>query len=162
MTTIANPVATPVDSTTYTLVVANEKGCTDTAFTNVYVWKKPGANAGPNKKIMEGDTVVLEGTASGTNITYKWTPNINLTTSQLLRPIAAPTENTTYTLRVQSLQGCGMATDDVLIRVLKKVDIPNAFSPNGDGINDKWILKNIDTYPEARYFCFQPLRTITI
>jgi len=146
---IANPVASPRDSTNYILVVANEKGCTDTAFTNIYVWKKPAANAGPNEQIMEGETIVLEGKASGTNIIYNWTPNLHLTTAQLLQPTAAPTENTIYTLHVQSLQGCGIATDDVFIRVFKKVDIPNAFSPNGDGINEKWILKNIETYPEA-------------
>lgn len=147
--TIANPVAIPTDSTKYMLVVTNEKGCTDTAYTNVFVWKKPTANAGPDKQIMEGDSVQLEGKASGTNITYNWTPIIYLNNSQQLQPFTAPTENITYTLHVQSQVGCGIATDDVFIRVFKKVDVPNAFSPNADGINDKWILKNIDTYPEA-------------
>lgn len=29
------------------------------------------------------------------------------------------------------------------------VEIPDAFSPDGDGINDKWNIKNIEFYPEA-------------
>ena len=30
---------------------------------------------------------------------------------------------------------------------MKKPDVPNIFSPNGDGVNDQWVIKYLDTYP---------------
>ncbi len=145
----ADPTASPADTTSYLLTVTNDKGCTDTARTTVNVWKKPVANAGPDKKMMEGQNIVLEGAAGGTNVIYNWTPAAYLTNPQALQTGASPVADITYRLQVQSQQGCGIATDDVFIRVFKKVDIPNTFSPNGDGINDTWFLKDVDTYPEA-------------
>lgn len=35
------------------------------------------------------------------------------------------------------------------VRVYKKLRVPNIFSPNGDGINDTWVIQNLDTYPLA-------------
>jgi gliding motility-associated-like protein len=67
----------------------------------------------------------------------------------LLTPTVSPTSDITYTLHVQSGNGCGMSTDDVFVRVFKKIDIPNAFSPNGDGINDVWNINALASYPES-------------
>ena len=52
----------------------------------------------------------------------------------------------TYTLTVTGQGNC-VSSDQVFIKVLKGPEIPNIFSPNGDGIHDTWVIKYLDTYP---------------
>jgi gliding motility-associated-like protein len=117
--------------------------------------KKPTADAGEDIVLIEGESVSLNGSVDGTNLRYFWTPSSYLDNPDILKPKASPPENITYTLNVFSEDGCNlMATDQVDIRVLMNLKIPNAFSPNADLINDYWEIAALNTYPEARIRVF--------
>ena len=51
-------------------------------------------------------------------------------------------------LTVTSDKGCA-TSDEMIVKVLKNLVIPNVFSPNGDGINDKWIIKYLESFKES-------------
>jgi gliding motility-associated-like protein len=146
----AHPLASPPDTTIYKVAVTNMYGCTDTAATTVNIWKKPVADAGADQQIFSGESVMLHGAARGTGISFTWTPSLFIQQGNTLTPTVSPVDITTYTLTVSSNLGCGVATDDVLVKVFKKIQPPNVFSPNGDGINDIWIIPGLETYPEAK------------
>jgi gliding motility-associated-like protein len=134
--TIANPVATVSSPTTYT-VTATLGTCVKTEPVVISIKPNPVVSAGTDKTILAGDQVTLNGTASGaTNIS--WTPAASLTNANTLTPIAKPATTTTYTLSVRNADNCTSTDDAVVIVIPVCVKVMNAFTPNGDGINDLW------------------------
>ncbi|TSD63512.1 T9SS type B sorting domain-containing protein [Inquilinus sp. KBS0705] len=146
---IPNPIAKPAETTTYHLKIDNG-ACTDESYTvTVVVIKRPHADAGADVSIQEGESIQLNGTVSGDNVKFYWTPDGHIANALTPTPTVSPVENTTYTLHVESQDNCGVVTDDVFVRVFKKITIPNTFSPNNDGINDLWNIDQLSTYPES-------------
>ena len=104
-------------------------------------------DAGPDKQILAGTSVVLEGRADGT-YPVTWTPTTGLTFlgTDRLRPSASPTVTTTYTLSAGA-GGCA-DFDEVTVTVRPPIRIPNAFTPNGDGRDDTWQIEFIEQFPD--------------
>ncbi len=129
-------------------VFTSTSGCADSLTQNITVNPTPVVDAGKNVSLHIGDNVRLTPTVTGNILRYKWTPSLGLSNDQIANPIATPADDITYRLTVTSTDSC-TATDTVRILILKIPVIPNTFTPNNDGINDVWNIKNLDRYPDC-------------
>jgi len=95
-----------------------------------------------DSSIVIGDTVAIFAydTLQRDIISYDWTPVDGiLTCNDCPNPIVRPLQTTTYTLVVSDTNKCYITeTFDVYIEVREeyRIGVPDAFTPNGDGIND--------------------------
>jgi gliding motility-associated-like protein len=102
----------------------------------------PLVNAGVDQIIVAGEDVKLFGTTTAEVKSVSWTPANSITSgSNSFFAIAKPDITTTYKLSiVDNKTGCS-GSDDVVITVAPFcIDIKNAFTPNGDGQNERWVV----------------------
>ncbi len=95
----------------------------------------------------KGETAVLR--ANG-GTSYQWSSAAGIISGQNTATLTVrPLETTTYTVRVTNANGCEMVqTITIEVREdFQAIKAENFITPNGDGINDKWIVENIDVYP---------------
>jgi gliding motility-associated-like protein len=137
---------TGIHTLTYNYTAMN--GCSDIIQQTIQVLSVPVVSAGPDKAILEGGSATLTGSANGNITAIKWLPNIFLDASNTLSTKVFTPADQLYYLTVINSDGCSSA-DSVKVTVLKTPVVPNAFSPNGDGINDTWAIRYLNSYTDV-------------
>ena len=132
------------------LSVQNIDGCkSDTAYLPILLYPLPVLKLPKEIRTLSGATVPIQPDfVFGKSLQYLWTPATYLNSDTAAIPLATAEDDITYRLTLTAEGGCAVS-DTVFLRVLKGPEVPNAFSPNGDGINDVWRIKYLEFYTEA-------------
>ncbi|MDH7515324.1 MAG: hypothetical protein QHI48_05580 [Bacteroidota bacterium] len=121
--TAMSPLAAPRKTTVYELTVMDAEGATGTDSVTVRVVDPPRVNAGKDRAVCKGDSVVLAAHVSGglSPYWYSWSPATGLSATDVLSPRVFPGETTRFTLTVRDMNGC-VASDSVLVTVFPPVE----------------------------------------
>ncbi len=143
----ANPLACPVVTTTYVVLVTDTNGCQGSDAMTITVRPLPVANAGADHQITacSGDSIQIGGspTATGGNsgpggYIYSWSPASNLSCTGCANPwVVGLGTTTSYTVVVTDANGC-TATDAAVIQIVPSTltadagnDLSMCFGTNG-------------------------------
>ncbi|OLY90697.1 gliding motility-associated C-terminal domain-containing protein [Cnuella takakiae] len=142
---IANPLARPDATTIYRVVGYDGFNCfTDTAFVTVAVGTEPTISLGPDLTLSTGTQLPLRTVVQNGPIrTWEWSPATDLSCTNCPLPTAYIRKDITYTVKGTTPYGC-VDTDTLNIKVFcegSQVFIPNAFTPDGDGVNDILMVR---------------------
>ncbi len=131
----------------YWIEVEDASGCNSYDTIDVSMKPLPDITITPeNPEIVAGESVQLVATGA---VNYSWSPPDGLSATDVYNPMATPISTITYTVTGTSADDCS-ATADVTVTVLspEMALVPaKYFTPNGDNINDTWVIENIDNYP---------------
>jgi len=139
-----SPIFNALSAGTYTLTAIDANDCDVQEIIWINVPLDIHVDLGMDRIILPGDTFILEAIVNvpyDSLSTISWSGLSNPICPICLTQPIAPIITTAYSISVSNSQGCS-DQDSVVVTIQKNVDIfiPNVFSPNGDGINDRLVI----------------------
>ncbi len=144
--TSPTPTASPNKTTLYKLSVIDSLFCTAKDSVLITVNNPPLVDFPQSISVNSGGNVTIEGDASHD---YLWNPGIWLNDSTIYNPTFTAGESQIYSVTVTDSNGCS-STYNINVIVIKEamLYIPNAFTPNGDDLNDHFRINATGTSNE--------------
>ncbi|MGV3767253.1 MAG: PKD domain-containing protein [Chitinophagaceae bacterium] len=140
------PVVKPGQSTVYTVQGSDQYNCFKTeASVRVTVNALPTVSAGDDVEVLAGTSFQINPTSSSDVISWNWSPQIFLSCAGCPNPVVKPLSEMQYVVTATNGAGC-KAIDTIAVKLQCEsnlVHVPNGFTPNGDGHNDRLLVKGI-------------------
>lgn len=136
----------------FRVIVKNEACPADTSFSTVVLFSSP-----PPFSLLDtiflGDSIQLNATMGES---FVWSPAVNISSIFIRNPKVAPNISLTYAVAVTDSNGCitNSTHEIIVIDNPNTIAINNFASPNGDGYNDIWLIKNIELFPNNSVVVF--------
>ena len=131
---IYDPIATPLTTTTYIVIVSSSSNCTAKDSIHLIVITGASGSACCDATITPGGSQALSITGASGGSTYSWTPSSGLSCTNCPNPTASPSVTTWYVVTITDSATNCTKKDSVLITVNESgcgnIFVPTAFSPN--------------------------------
>ncbi|MCC5921255.1 MAG: FG-GAP-like repeat-containing protein [Cyclobacteriaceae bacterium] len=133
---------------TYTVTVITNSFCILESSVTVRQAQTPNIEVS-SSPVRAGIEEPIQFTASG-GVEYEWFPPEFFDNPNIPNPIGIFAENTTIELTVINETGC-IETKELFIELDRTVNVtaPKVFTPNSDGIDDVFVIENIERFPEC-------------
>ena len=128
---------------TYTQTFTRAAGCDSMATMILTVDQSMANERYPTITTTPNTATQLQARQLGSNFDYVWDPSAGLNSISIYNPIFTNNQDQEYTINIVSDKGCNV-TDTLLVKVngsgpagvASDLFVPNAWTPNGDGVND--------------------------